>query len=364
MKEKVILLLFGSACGAILAFGSYLAFPSVYARLALSKGQQFESIDDARKAMLSGSPSDRRSDGSVGLRGIVQPNPSDKIIYELRPNMTEKFEHVMVTTNSFGMRSPQIAVEKPPGTYRVALLGDSYTFGWGVEQDKPFSRVMENELNQAVGTGKKFEVLNFGVPGYATFQEVAQFFEKGQQFKPDAVIVYVISNDFGLPFFIRDLGGNNPASLVSAPTFHSARIDPSDTEKLKRRGELLRALDVSRSLIELGRHCRQEGIPLFIVVHPDSAEEGTKKRIWALHQSKTKKLFSVWSIKEDYQRLVAENLVPPDSLRLPRDHHPGPGAHRLLGIVLSQKLLASLNDPPKLPRPRAQPLRKRKDAAS
>jgi hypothetical protein len=241
------------------------------------------------------------------------------------------------------MRSPEISLNKPPGTYRVAILGDSYTFGWGVQQDKPFPRVMERELNKTQPNGRRFEVLNFGVPGYATFQEVGLFFEKGVQFKPDAVIVYVISNDFGLPFFIRDLGGNDPSSLVSGPEFHSTKIDPADAEKMAKRNELLKALDANRALIELGRYCEKQGIKLFVVVHPDNAEDKTREKLWAIRGKNNLTLMTPWRITDDYKRLVDEKVVSEESLHLPRDHHPGPGAHQIIGTVLARRLLKELD---------------------
>ncbi len=350
MKQKLLLVLFGSVCGALLSGLSYLLFPSLYAKAALSSGQKFDSIDDLRKSMSATTSQDRRADGSVSLRTIVQPNTSDRIIYELKPNITERFEHVMITTNSAGLRSPEIPVKKPANTYRVAVLGDSYTFGWGVEQDRPFPRVMEEELNREQGD-RRFEVLNFGVPGYATFQEVAEFLEKGPQFEPDAVIVYVISNDFHLPFFIRDLNGDDPSSLVTSPAFHHTKVDPQDAQRFARRQELLKALDANRALIELGKYCREKGLRLFVVVHPDAAEQKTRNRLWALSNRENRRLLTSWKISKEYQELAAQNIVPQESLKLPRDHHPGPGAHRLIGMILAKKLQKAL-----APRP---PVRKR-----
>lgn len=342
MREKITLILFGSLCGALLIGSTYFAFPSLFARMSLSEGQKFDSIDDVRKAMISSAPSDRRADGSVSLRALVQPNPSDEIIYELRPSTTERFEHAMVTTNAFGMRNPELQVAKPADTYRIAVLGDSYTFGWGVEQDQPFPRVLENELNTAGLAGRKFEVLNFGVPGYATFQEVAAFLEKGSQFKPDMVLVYFIANDFGLPFFIRDLAGDDPTRLVSAPQFHAAKIDPTDSEKAKKRQELLQALDANRALIKLKRYCAQNKIRMFLVVHPDSAEAKTRSRLWATNKNAGKDRVRILEIGDDYRAMVQSGAVPQDSLRVPRDHHPGWGAHKIIGSVLAKHVLQKI----------------------
>lgn len=342
MRERLFLILFGTVCGSLLIGATYLAFPQVFARMSLSEGQKFESIDDVRKAMLKQAPTDRRADGSVSLRAIVQPNPSDLIIYELRPSITERFEHAMVTTNSFGMRNPEVPLEKPDGTYRIAVLGDSYTFGWGVEQEQPFPRLLEKELNQSGALEQRIEVLNFGVPGYATFQEVAAFQEKGSKFKPDMVVVYFISNDFGLPFFIRDLAGDDPMKLVSAPEFHSTKINPGEAEKEKKRQDLLQALDANRALITLKRYCAEQKIKMLLVIHPDSAEAKTRARLWATNKNAGKDRVKILEIGDDYRAMVEAGVVPQESLRVPRDHHPGWGAHKIIAAVLAKHLLPKI----------------------
>jgi hypothetical protein len=112
----------------------------------------------------------------VSLRAIVRSHPSDSIIYTLKPDLDLNFVRARVQTNSCGMRSPERPIVKPPGVYRIALLGDSFAFGWGVEQHETFAQKLEDVLNKRSRGHVKFEVLNFGVPGYSTFQEVALCF--------------------------------------------------------------------------------------------------------------------------------------------------------------------------------------------
>lgn len=338
MKVKLFLVSFGVAIGALLIGVVYLINPNIFIRLAVGKGSSFESIDDLRASLNVHDSRDQLSDGSVSLRALVRANPSDQIIYELKPNQTARFQHVPVTINSFGMRDRELTKEKPAGVYRIAVLGDSYTFGWGVDQEKIFARWMESELTKMAPPGVHPQVLNFGVPGYATFQEVAKFQESGASFSPDAVLVYIVDNDFGLPFFIQDLA--DPSALRSAAEFERKKPKPEEVEKLARRKKLLDSLDSNRALLTLARDCEARGIPLFVTFHPSKSALKMRGRMWAMQKSPGKDLIKLLWIMQDYKRLKESGEVSAESLRLPNDNHPGPGAHQLIGKVLAKKFAA------------------------
>ena len=52
--------------------------------------------------------------------------------YELRPNLEKFAQNALVRTNSHGMRDRERSIERPAGVFRIAVLGDSFTFGFGV----------------------------------------------------------------------------------------------------------------------------------------------------------------------------------------------------------------------------------------
>ncbi len=91
--------------------------------------------------------------------------------------------------NSFGMRDRERTVEKKPGVYRIAVLGDSYVEGMMVADDQVMTRKMEAEL------GPKFEVMNFGVAGYGSLQEKIVYEKRVRAFKPDLVVVGFLSGN-------------------------------------------------------------------------------------------------------------------------------------------------------------------------
>jgi lysophospholipase L1-like esterase len=68
------------------------------------------------------------------------------------------------------MRGPKISKKKPKGVWRIAALGDSTMFGWGIREEETFPAVLQRALNSG-SDSREYEVLNFAVPGYNTAME-------------------------------------------------------------------------------------------------------------------------------------------------------------------------------------------------
>jgi hypothetical protein len=75
------------------------------------------------------------------------------------------------------------------------LLGDSFVYGYGLNDTETIAYKLENELNKNVN-GHFFEVLNLGVGGYNTEMEMKRFFEKGEKYNPDYIILFYFRNDY------------------------------------------------------------------------------------------------------------------------------------------------------------------------
>jgi lysophospholipase L1-like esterase len=99
-----------------------------------------------------------------------------------------------VRINSLGLRGPETPLAKAPGVKRVVVLGDSFVFGVGVDQDHVFTTRLQN-LIEARRPGE-IEVLNLGVAGYSTDQELLLFEDLGQRLRPDVVVLVMCDNDF------------------------------------------------------------------------------------------------------------------------------------------------------------------------
>ncbi len=102
-----------------------------------------------------------------------------------------------VRINKHGMRDDrEVALQKPPNTYRIAVLGDSYAEAVQVDVSKTFWRLLESLLQECnFAQGKTIEVLNFGVSGFSTGQELLTLREHARLFAPDLVICAFLSGN-------------------------------------------------------------------------------------------------------------------------------------------------------------------------
>jgi lysophospholipase L1-like esterase len=124
---------------------------------------------------------------------LKQTVPNPRIGFVHRPNSSAFLMHADVSINSRGLRDREYSVEKPPGTYRIMMLGDSTTFGWGVPIGDTAAKQLERGLNAA--GGRHVEVLNAGVGNYNTVQEVSAYVERGRLYRPDLVVLVYFIND-------------------------------------------------------------------------------------------------------------------------------------------------------------------------
>ena len=124
------------------------------------------------------------------------------IVYEFKPGITVcAFARNRVTINRAGFRAPRdYSLEKPPGTFRIVGLGDSYMFGMYVEDDETYLQILEQKL---WARGVRAETINTALPGYNTAQEAAVLAHHGMSYHPDLVIYGFVGNDLGLPNFLE-----------------------------------------------------------------------------------------------------------------------------------------------------------------
>lgn len=116
-----------------------------------------------------------------------------------RGYFTNNWLRSAVRTNHYGYRAAEFEEVKAPGVYRVAVLGDSFTFGNGVGEAARFS----NLVGEAV-KGRGIEVLNFGVPGNNWPEHVATLERRVLRLRPDFVLLQWGTNDVELDADIRN----------------------------------------------------------------------------------------------------------------------------------------------------------------
>lgn len=192
-----------------------------------------------------------------------------------RPNQEVRLMGATVRINADGLRDDDYPLEKS-GRWRIVFLGDSLTFGWGVEKEQTF----EHRLEQQLDARRPTEILNFGAGNYNTVQEVALFLDKGLRYQPDQVVLFYFINDAEpvpqesrLPFLGR----------LRLVTFYWSRLkalrarwDPSAGfesyySKLYR-DDAVGWRRSREALLELKRACEEHGIVLQVVILPELHE--------------------------------------------------------------------------------------------
>ena len=117
----------------------------------------------------------------------------------LRPGVEawyRKEGEAYVRINSDGLRDREHSRAKPAGTFRIAVVGDSYCEAFQVPMEDAFWAVMERKLNECGAfEGKKIEVINFGVSGYGTAQELITLRERVWSYSPDLVMLAITTNN-------------------------------------------------------------------------------------------------------------------------------------------------------------------------
>lgn len=154
----------------------------------------------------------RAPDLSFGIRSWT-------VHHEMRPG----YRSPNIQTNSFGLRSPEVVVPKPTGTFRILLLGDSFTFGQRVVDDEVFARRLEKQL-AARNPADRVEVVNAGVISYCPLLEYLQYRHHLYALEPDLVVLNFDMSDVQDHLaYSRDLvrDGHGVPLYVTEPSLRS-----------------------------------------------------------------------------------------------------------------------------------------------
>jgi len=132
------------------------------------------------------------------LTGYSLPNfyERDPVVGSaLRPNSEgwwTKEGRAYIRINSQGLRDREHTKTKPANTLRIAVLGDSYAEALQLPMEQAFWAIMEKKLKECNAIpGQNVEVINFGVSGYGTAQELLTLRQKVWDYEPDIVLLAV-----------------------------------------------------------------------------------------------------------------------------------------------------------------------------
>ena len=207
----------------LLAFG----FPSVIGGivlLAFMVRHHFITKDDEGKVVLQRpiylqEPGFERS----GHQYLYDKNLGWKNI----PNFSATTFGKPLNISRQGLRDRYYSVEKPDRTKRVLVLGDSFTWGYGVADDEIFTEVLETQLSNEQPGGYAWEVINTGVSGWGNDQQYLFLKSRGMRFEPDMVVMaFFLMNDPVENTSSRVYEMNKPIFLDTGLTVGNVPVPP------------------------------------------------------------------------------------------------------------------------------------------
>ncbi len=163
--------------------------------------------------------------------------------------------------NQYGWRDVEWSLEKPEGTFRIAVLGDSFVEAYQVELEATCLKLAESRLHRE--TGVDVELMNFGRAGFSQTEELLVLENEVARFSPDMVLLFFLpENDIGdvaketardlrRPFFLLDPDG----SLTLDTSFKDTReyTVRALLQSLKRRSALLSLVGQRLNLFQYQR---------------------------------------------------------------------------------------------------------------
>jgi lysophospholipase L1-like esterase len=268
-----------------------------------------------------------------------------------------------VETNAWGIRNPALNTADS-ASFRILVLGDSYAFGWGVAEAQAFPRRLEAKMRQRY-LSRPVDVINAGIPGYGVYQQarMLEYVRAGSRvdlvvstislgtdalddlrvarYLPDRLTEYsgdVLSTDGMLSRLAR---WSRLVAFVDQRSrglqFHLANASPQAAREL------------ARSLDALVNRCREDGIPLMLVIVPRRSEIATGTPVRRLIGK-----LSVWQARRAAQRVARSYDVPIIDLRgvliaaeqragcyLTGDVHWTPAAHEAVAEAILGALRSS-----------------------
>lgn len=162
----------------------------------------------------------------AGIKAKLPDRPSDA-----RVLATDEFSS-RVVTNRLGLRESREFFPDHPGVVRVAAVGDSFTWGWGVDNADTYPAVLESLLKTQ--TGRAVEVVNVGKSGDNLAGYVRLLHHHALPLKPDVVAMeFLVGNDCPVEWPLRAWPDATVAERVAAhvrdargrpPTFYLGRL--------------------------------------------------------------------------------------------------------------------------------------------
>jgi hypothetical protein len=250
-----------------------------------------------------------------------------------------------------------VTVEKPEGTFRIAVVGSSIDMGWGVTYEDAYINQLERWLNShSARLGhqppRRFEVLNFGVAAYSPMQRLEALRDKAMAFHPDLVIYSATTNDIRLTEihlcemlrkkvdlkydFLREV--STRAAVDKDDLRVDSEIELVNKARVKRKLQPFYWWLYDTTLGAISAECRTAGVPVVMVIvprvgkadqPPARAEPVARLKAIAAHQGLN--VLDLTDAFDPFDPALIEIAVG--------DDHPNAIGHRRLFLSLARALV-------------------------
>ncbi len=279
----------------------------------------------------------------------------DFIQFELKPDQNKILFGRPFTTNPQGHRDHPYTLEKPPGTYRIAVLGSSMDMGWGVGPEESYVNLLEKWLNEHAakrGLNRRFEVINCAVAAYAPLQRLESFRRKALAYRPDMVIYSATMLDIRLTeIHLCDIYSDDVKEIPydflrqiikeSGLNQNDLRRDPQgrllDKDRIKARLRPYYWAIYDGTLGALAADCVSAGLPLACAIIPRVGQadspESRAETIARLQGIAAHHAITLFDLSNTFDHL------DPSQLEIAAwDDHPNALGHRRLFLALARSL--------------------------
>jgi hypothetical protein len=306
-------------------------------------------------ARISGRP-----EGSIRAPDpdIFQFLDDDFLLFELKPLVRRTLFGQPFVTNAFGMHDDPVTIEKPPETFRIAVLGTSMDMGWGVRHEDTYINRLQQWLatraaREPMARPRRFQVLNFAVAAYSPLQRLEALRRKVLAFEPDLVIYSATTLDIRLMEIhlcelLRnevDLSYDFLRTAVARAGIGADDLKVDADERLVHKRRLRGKLKpyywglYDQAMGKIAGECHAAGVPLVMVIIPrvgkDDAPAARAEPVARLKAVAAHHAVTVLDLSDTFDRF------DPSSLEIAaRDDHPNSTGHQQLFLALARAVIA------------------------
>lgn len=264
--------------------------------------------------------------------GLIRAAGNREIAFELLPSRDTYFKLATFRTNAQGLRDVEHALERPPRTVRIAVVGSSFSMPAGVALEDAWHSELERRLD-AAAPGRAHEAVNFAVGGYSARQEIAVLKDKVFAYRPQLVLLeftthtpYLVYPDafYTTPYTVEPATHPFWTSFVlQRIRSRMAGIAPDRTPYPDDRLAYMDTIMSQAAALTAGR-----AVPLCFV-------------ILNMHQGNAANARALAQLAQRHARCVVDTTPAFAGIDLaelviyPTDPHPNPRAHRIFAEVIA-----------------------------